>query len=568
MKHFFLFIVLVSQCFFYTTKGLALTASEELNVALAESLILSTTPTEKISDIRVSLNDKDQCLTLIYTKRGIKPLWVTDTGPTPRANIILDFLKASDDEGLNQKDYNVNEINSLWLTKSPASLARLDTLLTYNLLKYIHDVSHSQIDPPLSDFISFSSGDEGNFDIVKELNNALTASDLKVYLASLPPSNSYYQGLKNALKTYRSIALNGGWKQIPPGNTLRPGETDTRLPLIYKRMSAPGLPPVPPLQDMTYGPDLQQAVMKFQQLNGLPADGVIGQQTLVAMNVPASHLVEQIIVNMARWRWQSHDLGHKYVMINIADFSLTAVKNNVPILSFPVIIGQLQHQTPVFSDSIKYIEFNPYWNITTSIAKNEELPNLRKNPRYLVDRHVRLFSGWEPGAVELDSSKMDWRTITPSRMAGFRLRQDPGPWNALGRIKFGFPNKYAIYMHDTPTKDLFSRSKRDFSHGCIRLSNPVALAIFSLEDQEHGWSKEKVESHYISDKRIIVRLDPPLPIHITYQTTWVDKDGFIHFNRDIYDRDQITFNSLVNSNDKILTAVNKKLGEPIDKLNQ
>jgi murein L,D-transpeptidase YcbB/YkuD len=237
-------------------------------------------------------------------------------------------------------------------------------------------------------------------------------------------------------------------------------------------------------------------------------------------------------------------------MINIANFTLTAFNNRTMVLNFPVIIGQQQHQTPVFSDSIIYIEFNPFWTITPNIAKNEELPNLRKNRQYLAERHVRLFNGWRADAVELDSTKIDWQKVTRSQIAGFKLRQDPGPWNALGRIKFVFPNKYSIYMHDTPTKDLFERNKRDFSHGCIRLSNPLALAIFALEDQGQGWTKEKVESYFYSDQRMIIRLNTPLPIHITYQTTWVDKEGRIHFNKDIYGRDEKLYEALQNGYDK------------------
>jgi L,D-transpeptidase YcbB len=341
-----------------------------------------------------------------------------------------------------------------------------------------------------------------------------------------------------------------------------------RLKLIYKRMIAPGIPPISSPESKIYDEPLQKTVSRFQQLSGLTADGVIGPQTLAAMNVPASRLVEQIIVNMARWRWQSHFLGKKYVLINIAGYNLTAFKDDEMVLNFPVIIGQFQHQTPVFSDSIKYIEFNPYWNITPSIAKNEELPNLKKNPRYLTDRHVRLFSSWDADATELDSTTVNWRQVSPSRMAGYKLRQDPGPWNALGRIKFVFPNKYAVYMHDTPAHDLFSRTKRDFSHGCIRLSNPLALAMFALEDQDKGWTREKIESIFDSGKRMTIHLNRPLPIHITYQTTWVDKDGHIHFNRDIYSRDEKLFKALLNGEDGIAMSIDRTMGDTNDKLNQ
>ena len=550
------------------TDCLALTTHEELLAALADNLKLSTINLETLTDQQVVLNNQDLCLAVIYQKAGSKPLWITEAGPGTRASIILDFLKKSEEEGLNSQKYMIGEISDLWSTTSPVSLARLDTLLTYNLVRYIHDISYGQLQPLSPDNTSFAAVGEVSFDVVAAVQQALGAPDLAAYLVSLAPAHKHYQSLKQALKIYRSIAASGGWKKIPLGTTLRPGESDDRLQLIYKRMLAPGIQPPPKPENKIYGPSLQKAVSRFQQLNGIEADGVIGPQTLAAMNVPASRLVEQIIVNMARWRWQAHVLGKKYVLINIAGFNLTAYKDDVMVLNFPVIIGQLQHQTPVFSDSIKYIEFNPYWNITPSIAKNEELPNLRKNPRYLMDRHVRLFSSWDGDATELDSTIMDWRQISPSRMAGFKLRQDPGPWNALGRIKFVFPNKFSIYMHDTPSRNLFSRTKRDFSHGCIRLGNPLALALFALEDQGKGWTSEQIQSTYQSDKRVIVRLNPPLPIHITYQTSWVDKDGQIHFNRDIYSRDEKLFKALLSGHDKIITNLNMTPVDPNDKLNQ
>jgi L,D-transpeptidase YcbB len=557
---FFLYSSSITDC-------LALTAREELIAVLSENLKISA-DLEKSADQKPALNNRDLCLAVIYLNTGSELLWVSETGPKSRATIILDFLKRSEEEGLNPQKYTIGEITDLWTTTTPAALARLDTLLTYNLVRYIHDISYGQIQPLAANNTVFTDMGETDFDVVAAVKQALDASDLAAYLVSLAPAHKHYQGLKESLKIYRLIAASGGWKQIPLGGTLRPGEMNDHLQLIYERMLAPGIPPPPPPENKVYGPALQKAVARFQQLNDIEPDGVIGPQTFAAMNVPASRLVEQIIVNMARWRWQSHVLGKKYVLINIANYNLTAFKDDEMVLNFPVIIGQLKHQTPVFSDSIKYIEINPYWNITPSIAKNEELPNLRKNSRYLTDRHVRLFSSWDGDATELDSTTLDWQQISPARMAGFKLRQDPGPWNALGRIKFVFPNKYSIYMHDTPSRNLFSRTKRSFSHGCIRLSNPMALALFALENQGKGWTNEQLQSTFDSGKRMVIHLNYPLPIHITYQTSWVDKDGQIHFNRDIYSRDQKLFKALLNGNDKIVMSIDRTMADPNDKLNQ
>ena len=541
---------------------------EEILSALTDALKSLAIAPEKLENSRPSLNDRDLCIAVIYNKTGLKPLWVSEKGPEDRATIILNFLKKSDEEGLNPQKYQVGEITDLWSSALPASMARLDILLTYNLVKYIHDISYGQLQPLSPDNSPFTDVLEKNFEVAAATETALSAQDLTSFLASLAPAHEHYQGLKQGLKVYRAIAAAGGWKQIPEGKTLRPGETDDRLQLIYKRMIAPGIPQPPRPESNVYEPSLQKAVARFQQLNGIEADAVIGPQTLAAMNVKANDLVEQVIVNMARWRWQAHILGSRYVLVNIASFNLTAFNGEEMVLNFPVIIGQLQHQTPVFSDSIKYIELNPYWNITPSIARNEELPNLRKNPRYLVDRHVRLYSSWGADATELDSTSIDWHAVSPSQIAGYKLRQDPGAWNSLGRIKFVFPNKYSVYMHDTPSRNLFSRSKRDFSHGCIRLSNPMALALFALEDQSKVWTKEKIQAIYDSGKRTVLRLTHPLPIHITYQTSWVDKEGQIHFNRDIYSRDEKLFKALQSGNDRIELNIDKTPADPNDKLNQ
>jgi murein L,D-transpeptidase YcbB/YkuD len=240
---------------------------------------------------------------------------------------------------------------------------------------------------------------------------------------------------------------------------------------------------------------------------------------------------------MARWRWQAHDLGENYIMVNIAGFSLSAVKNGETILEMPVIVGKSQHQTPVFSDTIRYLDFNPFWNITTSIARNEELPALRKNPKHLVERNIRLFSSWQEDAVELDSTAIEWSTVSRAQMSRYKLRQDPGPWNALGRVKFVFPNHHSVYLHDTPTRELFDRSFRSFSHGCIRVSRPLALALFALELEDPLWSSKKIDTIVASGERKVIALSNPLPIHITYQTVWLDNQGIIRFNSDLYNRD-------------------------------
>jgi L,D-transpeptidase YcbB len=255
--------------------------------------------------------------------------------------------------------------------------------------------------------------------------------------------------------------------------------------------------------------------------------------------------LQTIRLNLTRWHRQAHQPGKRYILVNIADYTLKGIVGDETVLDIPVVVGQRQHQTPIFSNHVRYLVFNPYWTITPSIARNEQLPALRKNPFHLVEKHIRLFSSWQNDAIEMDSTAIDWYTITPSQMSAFRLRQDPGPWNSLGKLKFVFPNKYSIYMHDTPSQDHFSRQERSLSHGCIRVSDPPALASFILEDQKGTYDREKMMELYSQNERKIISLSNPIPVHITYQTSWVDKEGLINFNKDVYARDR-----------KLLHAVN------------
>lgn len=530
------------------------TASEvSLQISRAISGLIRYTPEQLQAQQpgKPLIANRDLCLAAVYRLSGNTPLWVTDDGPTERAAVALKYLRAAEEEGLNPDDYGVSEMAVLWPARGAGDLARLDTLLTYELLLYAHDVSYGQLQSHSVNPRIFHDTGRQDFDPVAVMKSIIAATDLDVHLASLPPAHQHYQALKAALATYRKIAAEGGWKSIAAGPTLRPGEIDPRVPAIRTRLHITGDLEKIDHSDTFYDTSLQKAVIRFQRRYGLEPDGAIGAQTVAAMNIPAKRLVSQIIVNMTRWRWQAHDLGERYVLVNIAGYNLRAVENGQIVMDMPVIVGELENQTPIFSDMIQYIDFNPYWVITRSIASKEELPRLQQNPRYLVDRNVRLYSSWDADAVEIDSTRVDWKSISPEQMARYKLRQDPGPLNALGRMKFVFPNRFAIYMHDTPKRDLFSQSSRNFSHGCIRVSDPVALATFVLGKEKAAWSPEKIQETVDSGKRKVVNLTVPLSVHLTYQTSWVDKEGSIHFNRDIYGRDTELSLALLEKNNQL-----------------
>ncbi len=487
------------------------------------------------------------CLTEVYDETHPQPCWVTPAGPGTSARVVLDFLKQAEAEGLNPDTYEIKEINVLFGARAPKDLALLDALLTYNLIKYIHDVHYGRIRQPYADPHQFSRARVIEFKPRAALERARAAPDLAVYLAGLPPAHAYYTGLKKALALYRSLEQQGGWLAVPAGETIHPGEDDGRMSAIIERLRVTeDLDPAAAHKspESQYSLLLEPSVMRFQSRHGLAPDGIIGKKTIAAMNVSAADRVKQIIINMTRWRWQDHALGEKYILVNIADFTLSAYEHGRQSFNLPVIVGKFKDQTPVFSDRISSIEINPYWNIPSTIARNEELPELRNDPLSLVKRRIRLFAGWSEDAPELDSTALDWNSVSPAMMNGYRLRQDPGPENALGRIKFVFPNPYSVYLHDTPAHNLFARSQRDFSHGCIRVSDPVKLAAFVLSGDDGGWTPQKIKSTIEEQARVVIMLADPLPVHITYQTARFDRDGIVCFNNDVYGRDERLFKAL------------------------
>jgi murein L,D-transpeptidase YcbB/YkuD len=291
---------------------------------------------------------------------------------------------------------------------------------------------------------------------------------------------------------------------------------------------------------------LEEAVKRFQQRHNLTPDGAVGKQTLAAMNVPVETRIDQIVINMERYRWLKRTLmGDRLVAVNIAGFEAVAGKPGKFDVTMPVIVGKTYHETPVFSDTIKYVVFNPYWNLTPSIARNETLPKLKKDSHYLKKHNMRIFKGWGPDAPELDATKIDWSKVSKKDMNRYRVRQDPGPDNALGTLKLVFPNKYNVYLHDTPAHGLFKKEQRAFSHGCIRMDRPAEMAAWVLGGEEKGWSLARVNEIIASRKRQVVVLDQPVPVYILYRTAFVNpEDHTLYFYEDIYGRDKLLAKAL------------------------
>jgi L,D-transpeptidase YcbB len=518
---------------------------DPVQLALMDLLENRSIPTNGEMHLRIGEFTFDQWLVELYAQRDMRPLWIDGAGPGPKAVVIASMLIDSFGEGLDPDDYHAAPISRLWNSNDSSELALLDVFLTHGLSSYSADMASGRSEPCMLDPQLFASSRQAEeINPLQRVLEAYHAEDLQGHLDNLKPSHSAYNLLRRALSQYRTIAEQGGWPTIPGGPAIRPGTEDGRLPGIRRRLAITNDYTGADFLSPLYDEELVAAVKFFQSRHNLEIDGIIGKNTLAAMNVPVEERISQILINMERWRWQPHRLDDKRVYVNIAGFYLQAMNREKIELAMPVIVGEVYHKTPVFSDRIRYIEFNPYWNIPDSIAKKEILPELIKNPQYLQENNIRFFEGWAENAPELDASTFNWRKIGRN-INRYRFRQDPGPDNALGKVKFVFPNRFNVYLHDTPAHELFKHDDRAFSHGCIRVSKPLDFAHYLLSQDDRGWDMERINKILDGKKRTIVVLKNPVPIHILYRTVIVDPDSeIISFFKDVYGRDALLLQAL------------------------
>jgi murein L,D-transpeptidase YcbB/YkuD len=479
---------------------------------------------------------------MFYDARAMAPLWVGEREPGARAKALADLLAGADLDGLDPLDYHVPAIRALIDAGNTdvEALAELELHLTSGLIRYVSDLGEGRTTPHAADPKLYVFRDR--VDPAEVLRRTAASTDLAALVEQYRPQNPRYRRLKEALAEYRAMAARGGWPAIPEGPALKPDMRDPRVPMLRARLrlwgdlkgdgeaSGAGDPEV-------YGPDLVAAVERMQWRHGLDTDGVVGAATLKALNVSAEDRVRQLVLNMERRRWLPDNLGQRYIFVNLADFALKLVDEPKTLLDMPVVVGKTYFMTPIFSADMTYLEINPQWNVPPSIAKKEILPKLRQDVSYLARNKFTLFSDWGENARVVDPATIDW-ALAANKGFPYKLRQEPGEGNALGRIKFMLPNHFNVYLHDTPAKSLFKKSTRTFSHGCIRVSDPLALAEAVLAGQP-GWTRDKIEQAMNSGERRIVTLARPLPVHIGYLTAYANKDGSIHFREDIYGRDAL-----------------------------
>jgi len=492
--------------------------------------------------------DIDKKLMEIYHGNKLQPFWIKDGKPSPRGADILAVLKDSESHGLDPGNYFVNNILQYWGSKDTVGLVRLDILLTLGMMRYVADQREGRMEPRTFDPELFASAHDVEVDWDSLKKTIFEAPDMKVFLAQQAPPFQQYSELQKKLIEYRELAAKGGWPSVPVGKVLQPDMEDQRILTVRKRLTTTGELTIENMGSAVFDELLVEAVKRFQNRHNLATDGVIGNKTLAAMNVPVSSRINQIIINMERYRWLKRLSDDSLVVVNIAGFEAAAGQPGKFDVRMPVIVGKAYHKTPVFSDTIKYVDFNPFWNVPNSIARNEILPKLKKNPDYLGTKNMRIFLGWDPDSTELDPTAIDWSNVSKNDMNRYRIRQDPGPNNALGTLKIMFPNKYSVYLHDTPSHGLFKQEQRALSHGCIRMGRPAEMAAWVLGGEEKGWSVARVNEIVASQKRQVVSLDQPIPVYILYRTAFVNQeDHALYFYEDVYGRDDLLVKALINT---------------------
>lgn len=400
----------------------------------------------------------------------------------------------------------------------------LDLLLTTTFFKYSKKVYGGIIKNP-HNLDWFIPKNKKNYQVVLD---SLVISDSKN--SSKEPVNQYYIRLIEKLRQYRVIQKQGGFPNvITDKKTLKLNQIDSCLANVKQHLF---LTKDLKNNDHTFvfTQELERAVINFQKRLGLTENGTLDKQTLLELNKPIDYRINQMMVNLERLRWIPVDMGKQFLLVNIPEFKLHVFENEKPIWSTNIVVGKDAKQTSIFKGNISKIILNPYWNVPNSIINEEILPALKRNSAYVTKNNMEVLSGLRI----VDASTINWKKY--KKNIPFTIRQKPGKDNALGKMKFLFPNNFSIYLHDTPSKNLFNRSKRDFSHGCIRVENPMKLALYFLKNNKE-WNQAKIDSILTTNKEFDIAIKPTIPVYIAYFTSWVDNQGNLNFRNDIYDLD-------------------------------
>ncbi|MBN1547196.1 MAG: L,D-transpeptidase family protein [Syntrophaceae bacterium] len=487
-----------------------------------------------------------------YAGRNWQPAWFDGDMTNDAVPTFLAVLGKAEEEGLSSRDYHDDEIkallNSLDSLHPDARIeaqADLDILLTDAYRAYAAHLYSGKIDPgrvsrqwPVQ---------KSNKSKMEEILEIPSSDQMEKKLNSLSPVHLGYRQLRDLLARYRRIEATGGWPVIS-GGKLAPGHRNARVAMLKRRLFLSGeLAAMPTRNRDLYDNLLVRAVRLFQRTHNLKEDGVVGPATLRLLNMSVKDRIDQIRLNMERWRWMPRNMD-RYILVNIPAFEMRVAEKGFVVLKMRTIVGMEDNPTPSFADQLTQIEINPYWNVPNSIVQKEIIPKVKKDPTYLATQGIRIYRDWQPDAPEILPEEIDWAELIPKKFR-YRMVQDPGPLNPLGQIKFLFPNNYNVYMHDTPTRHLFQRQGRTFSHGCIRLEKPIDLAEYLLKN-EPGWDRKQILKKINSGEHEVIILREPIPVHIVYFTVWTAANGLTYFRDDLYEYDRLLETAILRNRGK------------------
>jgi len=494
-----------------------------------------------------------------YATQGYLPVWWRDGAWSDDARAVVDLLADAGHQGLPAPRYGDVPLDSairqgFAAESGTEAIAATEIALTEALLAYVDERTGGAVDPHA---VGWMTRTPERADAATLLGTGLESGDLAGWLDALAPVRPGYRALVAELARYRDLAALP-WEEIPAGESLKPGASDSRVAALHARLTALGdLAPLPPVamrevEPDLYHPGLVAALERFQRRHGLEADGIMGRRTIAALNVTPGERARTIVANLEKLRWMptSEALGNRHIEVNLPGYQLVAWEGGVPVLTMPVIVGEPDHPTPVFSDRIVNLKFAPNWTVPFSIAKKDLLPKIQQDPSWLVANNYKVISDWGRG-VEVSPWEVDWSRVTPGNWS-YMLQQQPGPASALGLIRFSLTNPQDIYLHDTGTRHLFSRALRSLSHGCVRVADPAALAEYTLSTESQPWSRERILGAMSADETHYHRLAQAVPVDFFYVTAWVDGEGRAQFRNDIYGMDR-----------KVLAALDELASDPV-----
>ncbi len=482
-------------------------------------------------------------LRAVFKEQVYRPLW--NHHNSSRSRIIKDLVKAvkeSEKHGLNPSDYHLELLQEvIGKVRAFKDLARVELLLTDTFLQLTKDITQGRVVPTkfLDEWYLKPSQ---KIDVVEVLRTTLKTSSVLRQIQKLYPQDEQYKKLKEALVHYKKIQKKGPLPIVPKiGKKVEPGFKGPYILALRARLKFTNhLSQKVAKYAEFYDSDLEEVVKKYQRLNGLNDDGVIGGYTRAALNKPISKVISQLKANLERRRWVARtEVPKKYIYINIPDYHLQLIDHGKTKLRMRTIVGNKKWQTPVFTDELEYVVINPKWTVPPKIIEKETIPKIIENPSYIKKNNFTVYKKEKGKLVVINSEKVDWSKADPEE---YTFSQKSGGGNALGRLKFIFPNKFSVYLHDTPVKSLFKKDFRAYSHGCIRVEEPLKLATYLFKPLivkiGKKWDEERINSTIKSGKVITVVLKDKIPVLLRYVTAWVDEDDNVHLRRDIYEYDK------------------------------